>query len=46
MNAAMDSWAFIIAAYAATLSLAAALLIWAFASMRRAEAAAEALRRK
>ena len=42
----MNPWPFVIAAYAAALALTAALLLWAWSSMRRAEAAADALRRK
>ena len=41
----MNQWPFVIAAYAVVLVGAAGLLIWAFASMRRAERAADALRR-
>ncbi len=46
MNAALDPWAFVIAAYGVAVALTIALLLWAFASMRRAEAAADALKRK
>ena len=42
----MDQWSFVAAAYAAALLLTAALLAWAWASMRRAEAAADAITRK
>jgi hypothetical protein len=42
----MNPWPFVIAAYAAALALTAALLLWARSSMRRAEAAADALKRK
>ena len=42
----MSPWPFVIAAYAAAATLSAALLLWAYASMRRAEAAADALKRK
>jgi hypothetical protein len=42
----MNPWLFVTGAYAAALVLTAALLLWAFASMRRAEAAADALTRK
>jgi len=38
--------AFVIAAYTVMLLATAALLLWAFASMRRAEAAADALKRR
>jgi hypothetical protein len=42
----MNSWPFVTAAYAVAIALTAALLLWAYASMRRAETAADALRRK
>ena len=42
----MNPWPFVIAAYAVAIFLTTALLVWAFASMRRAEAAADALTRK
>jgi len=42
----MNPWPFVTAAYGAAILLTAALLIWTFASMRRAEAAADALSRK
>jgi len=42
----MSQWAFVIAAYAVAVAATAALLLWSFASMRRAEAAADALTRK
>jgi len=42
----MSPWPFVIGAYAVCLTLTAGLLIWAFASMRRAEAAADALKRR
>ena len=42
----MNPWPFVMAAYAITILLTAALLLWAFAAMRRAEAAADALTRK
>jgi len=41
----MNPWAFVIAAYAVAIGLTAALLVWAFVSMRRAEAAVDALTR-
>ena len=41
----MSHWSFVIAAYAVTLLATAALLFWSFASMRKAEAAAEQLKR-
>ena len=42
----MNQWAFVIAAYAVAVTATAALLLWSLASMRRAEAAADALKRK
>jgi hypothetical protein len=42
----MNSWPFVIAAYSAAIALTSALLVWAFVSMRRAEAAADALIRR
>ena len=42
----MNPWPFVIAAYGIAIGSTIALLIWAFASMRRAEAAADALKRK
>jgi hypothetical protein len=42
----MSQWAFVIAAYTVAVAATAALLLWSFASMRRAEAAADALTRK
>jgi hypothetical protein len=42
----MNPWPFVIAAYGVTIALTIALLVWGFASMRRAEAAADALTRK
>ena len=40
----MSPWPFVIGAYSVAILLTAALIVWAFASMRRAEAAADALR--
>ena len=40
----MNQWTFVIAAYAVTIVATVALLAWAIASMRRAEAYAERLR--
>lgn len=40
----MSQWPFVIAAYSVAVFATAALLIWAYASMRRAEAAAEQAR--
>ena len=42
----MSHWSFVAAAYAVTLVATAILLLQSFASMRKAEAAAEELRRK
>jgi hypothetical protein len=42
----MSPWPFVIAAYGVAVALTAALSLWAYASMRRAEAAADALSRK
>ena len=42
----MDHWAFVTAAYAVAIVLTTGLLAWAWISMRRAEAAADALTRK
>ena len=40
----MNPWPFVIAAYGVGVALTAGLLLWAYASMRRAEAAADALK--
>jgi hypothetical protein len=42
----MNPWPFVIAAYCVVVALTAALLLWAYSSMRRAEAAADALKRQ
>jgi hypothetical protein len=42
----MNPWLFVAAAYGFAVALTIALLLWAFVSMRRAEAAAAALKRK
>lgn len=42
----MNPWPFVAAAYAIAIGLTAALLILSFASMRRAEEAADAISRK
>ncbi|MEO5640151.1 MAG: heme exporter protein CcmD [Sphingomicrobium sp.] len=42
----MNHWAFVIAAYAVMLLATAGLLLWALASMRRAEATADALKHR
>lgn len=41
----MNPWPFVAAAYAIAIALTAVLLLWAYASMHRAEAAAEDLKR-
>ena len=41
----MNPWPFVTAAYAITVGMTAALLVWAYLSMRRAEAKADALKR-
>ena len=42
----MNQWAFVVAAYGVTAVATIALVVWAFLSMRSAEADAEALRRR
>jgi hypothetical protein len=42
----MNPWPFVIAAYGVAVALTCALLLWAYASMRRAEAAADSVKRK
>ncbi len=42
----MNPWPFVIAAYSVAIVLTAALLLRSFASMRRAEAASDALKRQ
>jgi hypothetical protein len=42
----MKQWTFVIAAYVVATTLTLGLLSWCFVSMRRAEAAADALKRK
>lgn len=42
----MNPWPFVAAAYLVAICLTLGLLMWSFASMRRAEAAADALKRK
>lgn len=42
----MNPWPFVIGAYSVAVALTVALLLWAYASMRRSEAAADALKRK
>ena len=41
----MNPWPFVAAAYAVTIVAVAGLIVWAYASMRRAEAAADSLRK-
>jgi heme exporter protein CcmD len=40
----MNHWAFITAAYAVTIIAVVALILWSYASMRRAEAAVDKLK--
>jgi len=42
----VSQWPFVIGAYAVAVLLTAALLAWAYVSMRRAEAAVDELRRQ
>ena len=42
----MNPWPFVIAAYGVTVGATVALVLWAYVSMRRAEAAADALKRQ
>ncbi len=42
----MNPWPFVAAAYVVAVGLTLLLLLWAFFSMRRAEAAVESMRRK
>ena len=42
----MSQWSFVTAAYAVALVSTVGLLLWAYASMRKAEAAADELKRK
>jgi len=42
----MNPWPFVFAAYGVAVGLTAALLLWSFSSMRRAETAADALKPK
>ena len=42
----MNPWPFVAAAYAGAVALTTALLLWAYWSMRRAEAAVKVLKRK
>jgi hypothetical protein len=42
----MNPWPFVAGAYSVAILLTALLVLWAFTSMRRAEAAADTLTRK
>ena len=42
----MNQWSFVTAAYAVALITTAALLLWAWSSMRKAETAADELKRR
>ena len=42
----MNPWPFVIAAYAVTIAATAALILWCFAAMRRAESEADSLKRR
>ncbi len=42
----MNAWPFVIAAYAVAIGMTGILLLWSFATMRRAEAATRAMREK
>ena len=42
----MSHWAFVTAAYCVALVATVGLLAWAYATMRKAEAAADALKRR
>jgi len=42
----MNPWPFVVAAYGVAIALTVALLLWTFMSMRRAEAAVDALKRQ
>ena len=42
----MNPWPFVVAAYAVAIVATGALILWAYASMRRAEAAADKLSRQ
>ncbi len=41
----MNPWPFVIAAYAVAIVATAGLILWSYASMRRAEATADKLRK-
>jgi hypothetical protein len=42
----VNPWPFVIVAYGIAIALTAALLLWAYGTMRRAEVAAEHLKRQ
>jgi hypothetical protein len=42
----MNPWLFVVAAYGVAIALTAALLLWSFWSMRRAETGADSLKRR
>ena len=42
----MNHWPFIVAAYGIAIGGTAGLALWSFAAMRRAEAAADAIRKR
>ena len=42
----MNPWPFVIGAYSVAIVLTATLLLWSYTSMRRAEAAADALKQR
>ena len=42
----MNQWSFVTAAYVVALAATLGLLLWSYATMRKAEAAAEELKRK
>jgi hypothetical protein len=42
----MNPWPFVVAAYAIAIGATGGLFVWALVSMRRAEAAADAFKRK
>ena len=42
----MNPWPFVLGAYSVAVLLTVALLLWSFSSMRRSEAAADALKRQ
>ncbi|UAK26345.1 hypothetical protein [Sphingomonas nostoxanthinifaciens] len=46
MSAIPHAWAFVAAAYAVAIGGSVALVVWAYAALRRAEARADALDRR